>query len=155
MLSTDQDLRQLLQKSRTIAIVGLSDKPDRPSNAVAQYLLKAGYTIIPVNPAKKEILGLTSYPDLASVPEHIDIVDVFRRAEDAPSVAREAIKVGAGALWLQLGVISHEAVALAESAGLAVAQDRCTEMEHYRLIGEASPDSAELGAAVYCPLPQA
>jgi predicted CoA-binding protein len=154
MLTDDQNLRQLLQKSRTIAVVGLSDKPDRPSNAVAQYLLKAGYTVIPVNPAKKEILGLTCYPNLAAVPVHIDIVDVFRRSEEATGVAQEAIEVGAGALWLQLGVISPEAVSLAERADLAVVMDRCTEIEHWRLIGKTRADSEALGAAVYCPLPQ-
>jgi predicted CoA-binding protein len=155
MLTDDQDIRQLLQKSRTIAVVGLSDKPDRPSNAVAQYLLKAGYTVIPVNPAKKEILGLICYPVLAAVPVHIDIVDIFRRSEDAPGVTRKAIEAGAGAIWLHLGVISPEAVSLAEKAGLAAVMDRCTETEHWRLIGATRTDSEALGAAVYCPLPQA
>lgn len=154
MLTDDQDLRQLLQKIRTIAVVGLSDKPDRPSHAVAQYLLKAGYAVIPVNPAKKEILGLTCYPDLASVPVHIDLVDVFRRSEDAPGVAQEAVEAGAGAIWLQLGVISSEAVSLAEKAGLAAVMNRCTEIEHWRLIGETRKDAEALASAVYCPLPQ-
>jgi predicted CoA-binding protein len=154
MLTDDQDLRQLLQKSRTIAVVGLSDKPDRPSHAVAQYLLKAGYTVIPVNPAKKEILNLTCYPNLAAVPVHIDLVDVFRRSEDAAGIAQEAVDAGAGAIWLQLGVISPAAVSIAENAGLAAVMDRCTEIEHWRLIGETRPDSEALASAVYCPLPQ-
>ena len=154
MLTDDHDLRQLLQKIRTIAVVGLSDKTDRPSNAVAQYLLRAGYTVIPVNPAKTEILGLTCYPDLAAVPVHIDLVDVFRRSEDAACVTEAAVKAGAGVIWLQLGVISPEAVSIAEKAGLAAVMDRCAEIEHWRLIGETRKDAKSLASAVYCPLPQ-
>ncbi|MDR1855327.1 MAG: CoA-binding protein [Azoarcus sp.] len=133
MLTEDSDLRQLLSNSRVIAVVGLSDNPQRPSNRVAAYLIEAGYTVVPVNPARAEILGLKCYPNLRAVPERIDIVDVFRRSEDVLPVAEEAVAVGAGALWLQEGVISPEAVALAEAAGLKAVMDRCTAAEHMRL----------------------
>ncbi|MDR0996504.1 MAG: CoA-binding protein [Zoogloeaceae bacterium] len=133
MLKTDAEIRQVLQSAKTIAIVGASPKADRPSNVVAGYLKAQGYTVIPVNPTADEIVGEKCYASLKEVPVPIDIVDVFRKPEDAPGVAEEAVAVKAKALWLQLEVISPEAVAIAERAGLQTVMDRCTEIEHMRL----------------------
>jgi uncharacterized protein len=122
---TEDEVHALLRKARTIAVVGASSKPDRPSNRVMRILIAAGYDVIPVNPRETEVLGLEAYPSLAAVPEPIDIVDVFRRAEETPAIAREAVRVGAKTLWLQLGVINQEAASLASAAGLSVVMDRC------------------------------
>jgi predicted CoA-binding protein len=140
---TDEQLRTLLDRSRTIAIVGASPKPDRPSHGVLLALQAKGWRILPVNPAAhalaQGIAGLPCYPTLASaaaaLPEgqRIDLVDVFRRPEDCANVTREAISVGAGAVWLQLGIISPEAAAIATDAGLPFVQDRCTAIEVQRL----------------------
>jgi predicted CoA-binding protein len=127
-------LRRVLQHCRTVAVVGASTDGSRPSNGVAKYLLEHGYTVIPVNPRYDEVLGLTCYPDLRSVPVRVDMVDVFRKPADAPAVAREAIAIGAKVLWLQLGVISEEARDIAEAAGMAVVMDRCVKIEHARLL---------------------
>lgn len=118
-------IREILLDSRTIAVVGLSDKADRDSNRVAKYLQGRGYRIIPVNPGCKEILGEVSYPDLASIPEEIDIVNVFRKSEAVPDIARQAVSVGAKVLWLQQGVRHDEAAEEALKAGLTVLQDTC------------------------------
>lgn len=128
-------LRSLLQESRTIAVVGLSADPFRVSHAVSRYMQDHGYRIIPVNPKYSEILGEKCYPDLLSVPEKIDIVDVFRKPEDCVPVARDAVAVGAGALWLQLGIVNEEARRLAEAGGLTVVMDLCIKVEHARLLG--------------------
>jgi predicted CoA-binding protein len=135
MLETDAEIRQLLQNAKAIAIVGASPKAGRPSNDVACYLKSQGYRVFPVNPAAAEVAGEKCWPSLAAVPEPVDIVDVFRKPEDAPGVAEEAVAAGAKALWLQLEVISPEAVAIAEGAGLQAVMDRCTEIEHMRLFG--------------------
>ena len=136
-ISTQPDaIRKLLQDARTIAIVGLSAKADRPSNEVAHRLQRAGYTIIPVNPAYQEVMGLKCYPDLHAVPEKIDIVDVFRKPAEVMPVVDEAIAVGAGCVWLQLGVIAPEAAHKAADAGLKVVVDRCTKTEYLRLLGD-------------------
>jgi predicted CoA-binding protein len=127
-------IRTLLQDARTIAIVGLSAKPDRPSNEVAHRLQRAGYTIIPVNPAYQEVMGLKCYPDLHAVPEKIDIVDLFRKPAEVMPVVDEAIAVGAGCVWFQLGVIAPEAARKAAEAGLKVVVDRCTKIEYQRLL---------------------
>lgn len=132
-INDDAGLRRILQECRTVAIVGMSTNPDRPSNRVAKYLMDHGYTVIPVNPGPTEILGQKCYPDLVSVPVKIDIVDVFRNAEDVLPIAREAIRIGARCLWLQLGVINEEAAELASAAGLDVVMDRCTKIEHSHL----------------------
>jgi predicted CoA-binding protein len=116
----------------TIAVVGLSPKEDRASNAVARYLLAQGYRVIPVNPGYDEILGLKSYPSLKDIPEPVEVVDVFRRSEQVLPVAEEAVAVGARALWLQLGIVNDEAVRLAEAAGLLTVQNRCIKIEHER-----------------------
>jgi predicted CoA-binding protein len=134
MLNDDLSLRSLLQHSRTIAIVGLSANDSRPSHGVARYLIDHGYTVIPVNPAYPEVLGLTSYASLQDIPVPVDIVDVFRKSEDVLPVAEDAIAIGVRALWLQLGVINAEATLRAQQAGLSVVQDRCIKVEHARLL---------------------
>lgn len=128
-------LRRVLQLNRTIAVVGLSASWNRPSYFAAKYMQERGYTIIPVNPGASEILGVKCYPDLASVPVPIDMVDVFRKPEDVVPIAEEAVRIGAKCLWLQLGVINDEAVALADAAGLEVVMDRCVKIEYARLFG--------------------
>ena len=136
----DAGLARLLGETRTIAVVGLSSKPDRPSNEVAAYLQRQGYRIVPVNPRETEVLGETAYPTLDDVPGDvaIDLVDVFRRAEDTPAVAEEAVRRGARVLWLQLGIESEEARRIAEDAGIAVVMDRCIMVDH-RALKEALP----------------
>lgn len=128
-------IRSLLQQARTIAVVGISAKPDRPSHEVAHYLQRAGYTIIPVNPAYEEVLGQKCYPSLHEVPGKIDLVNVFRKPAEVMGVVDEAIAVGVGSVWLQLGVIAPDAADKAAAAGLKVVSDRCTKIEHRRLIG--------------------
>jgi len=118
-------LERLLLEASTIAVVGASSNPDRPSHGVFQRLLAAGYRVIPVNPNETEVLGQKAYASLGDVPEPIDIVDVFRRPEYTPAIADEAARVGAKALWLQLGISSDEAARRAESLGLKVVMDNC------------------------------
>jgi predicted CoA-binding protein len=136
MISADDELRRILREARTIAVVGLSADPEKPSHEVAAYLQAQGYRIIPVNPRGGVILGETVYADLRAVPEPIDLVDVFRPAADCLEVAREAAAVRAKALWLQLGIVNDEAAAFARAAGLAVVMDRCTLREHRRLLAQ-------------------
>jgi len=125
----------ILNTAKTIAIVGLSPNHLRPSYFVGFYLQRHGYHVVPVNPREKIILGETSYPDLAAVPFDIDVVDVFRAPDAVPGIAREAVKVGAKALWCQYGVINPEAGRLAEEAGMKVVMDRCMKVEHARHLG--------------------
>lgn len=132
-LEDDESLRTLLKKTRTIAVVGASDKPWRDSNSIASFLMERGYTVFPVNPGHAEILGVRCYPDLKSIPEAIDMVDVFRRPEAVPAVVDDAIAANAKSLWLQLGVIHEEAARKAEEHGLSVVMDRCIAIEHRRL----------------------
>ena len=134
-MNSDEQLRAILTNYRNVAVVGLSPNPDRPGNEVARYLLANGYNVIPVNPGVDEVLGLRSYPTLEDVPEPIEIVDVFRRSEYVPDIARSAVQIGAKVLWTQLGVISAEGAEIATSAGLKVVMDRCILIEHRRLIG--------------------
>ncbi len=117
-------------KMKTIAVVGLSDKEDRPSFGVAAYLAGHGYEIIPVNPAIGEWLGRKSYPDILSVPQKIDVVDIFRKSEAVPEIVEQAIKAGAKAVWMQEGVVSDDAARRAEAAGLLVVMDRCMKKAH-------------------------
>ncbi|MBI2888195.1 MAG: CoA-binding protein [Chloroflexi bacterium] len=118
------DLReQLLNQCKTIAVVGISPRPDRDSHGVAKYLQEQGYRVIPVNPLVQEVLGETCYPSLTAVPEPVDMVDIFRRSELVLPVVQEAIQIGARAIWMQDGVVNQEAAALAEAAGLAVVMD--------------------------------
>ena len=126
-------MKQLLQETKTIAVVGLSNKPDRPSYGVTQYMQAHGYKIIPVNPTCSEILGETCYPDLSSIPVAVDMVNVFRKSEDCLEVAREAVKIGAKSLWLQMGVINQEALDYASSHGLTGIMDKCLMVEHRKL----------------------
>jgi uncharacterized protein len=130
----DRELRALLGDARTIAVVGLSARPDRPSHDVAAYLRSRGYRIVPVNPNEVEVLGERSYPSLLDVPDDvtIDVVDVFRRAEHAPQVARDAVAVGAKALWLQEGILSDEAYRIASEAGLDVVMGICIKRTKQR-----------------------
>ena len=131
---SDEDLKSILVNAKTIAVVGLSTNPSRDSHGVAAYLKKNGYRIIPVNPAVDEILGEKSYPDLLSINESVDVVDVFRRPEFLPEIAEQAVKIKAKVLWMQLGVQNEEAANLARNAGITVVQDHCMMAEHSRLI---------------------
>ena len=124
----------LLRRARTIAIVGLSPKENRPSNMVGRYLLAAGYSVFPVNPGQREIFGLKCYPDLRAITEHIDIVDIFRRPEEVIPVVEEAVDIGAGAIWMQLGIINQEAAEYARRHGLVVVMDRCIKVDHSLLL---------------------
>ena len=132
---------EILSFSRVVAVVGLSSKTDRPSYEVASYLKQQGYRIIPVNPMEKEILGEICYPDLASIPEPVDVVDIFRRSEEVLSIVEEAIKIGAKAVWMQEGVVNGEAAARAREAGLLVIMDECMLKEHQRLGGKKEIES--------------
>ena len=129
----EANIDRVLREAKTIAVVGLSPKPERASFGVASYLQQHGYRIIPVNPTVDQVLGEKSYPDLTSVPERIDVVDIFRRSEDVPPVVDEAIRVGAKVIWMQEGVINEAAATKARQAGLEVIMDRCMLKEHQRL----------------------
>lgn len=131
---TDKDIKRTLKEYKTIAVVGLSQNEDRPSYNVAKYLKSQGYMIIPVNPNAREVLGEVSYPDLKSIPEKVDIVDIFRRSEDVLPVVDEAIAIGAKVVWMQEGIINQEAAERARKAGLEVIMDRCMLKEHMKLI---------------------
>jgi uncharacterized protein len=141
---TDGELRQLLLDTKVIAVVGLSANPDRPSNQVAWYLHHQGYRLFGVNPQcpDQEVFGVPVVASLDQVPEPIDIVDVFRRPEHSPDVARQAATVGARTLWLQLGIASPEARAIATEAGLAYVEDRCLKVDHVRLLGQSARGQA-------------
>lgn len=123
----------LLRSARTIAVVGLSNKRWRPSYGVSEYMQRAGYRIIPVNPALSEVLGEKCYPDVEAVPDRIDIVNVFRRSEFVPGIVEAAIRAGAGAVWMQEGVVHEAAAARAREAGLTVIMDKCLLKEHRKL----------------------
>ncbi len=129
----DEIIERILRESKTVAVVGLSPKPERASYEVASYLQQQGYRIIPVNPMVDEVLGERSYPNLKAVPAKIDVVDVFRRSEDVPGVVEEAIEVGARTVWMQDGVVNEAAAARAREAGLQVVMDRCMLREHHKL----------------------
>jgi uncharacterized protein len=133
-MALDDQIRELLRTARTIGVVGLSDKSWRPSYDVADYLQSVGYTIVPINPQVKQVLGLKAYPDLSAANrDHpIEIVDVFRKPEFVPEIVEQAIATGVKAIWLQLGVIHLEAARRAHEAGLTVVMDRCIKVEHQR-----------------------
>ncbi len=123
-------MKELLTSATTIAMVGASSNPDRPSNGIMRKLQHVGYHVIPVNPNETTVLGERAYRSLSDVPERIDIVDVFRRAEFTPAIAEEAVKVGARALWLQSGVVNDAAAATAEAGGITVVMDACIGVMH-------------------------
>lgn len=131
----ERTIEATLLSARTIAIVGLSRDPLRASHFIGYYLKRHGYTIVPVNPKETEILGQKSYPSLKDIPFPVDVVDVFRRPDAVPGIARDAVAIGAKALWLQFGVISPEGAKIAEDGGLAVVMDRCMKVEHARHLG--------------------
>ncbi|MDA0632730.1 CoA-binding protein [Nonomuraea sp. MCN248] len=128
-------IQRVLHSAKTIAVVGLSNNELRASYFVGYYLRRHGYRVIPVNPREPEILGETSYPSLLDVPVPVDLVNVFRAPPALPGIAREAVSIGAGALWTQFGVVDEEGAAIAEDGGLTVIMDRCVKVEHARYVG--------------------
>jgi len=128
-------LRRILLQSRTIAVVGLSANWYRPSYFAAKYMQDHGYRIIPVNPTYTEVLGQRSYPSLLDIPDAVDIVDCFRKSEEMPAIARDAVAIKARVLWMQLGIRNDEAAAIATAAGLDVVMNRCVKIERARLLG--------------------
>ena len=131
-INSAETIRRILDECRTIAVVGLSSDPMRPSNSVAGYMRRHGYRVIPVNPNETSVFDEKSYPDLSTVPEKIELVDIFRRSDEAGKAVDQAIAVGAKAVWLQEGVIDREAAQRALDAGLLVVMDRCWLKEHVR-----------------------
>ena len=131
-INSPETIRRILDECHTIAVVGLSSDPSRASNSVSGYMRRQGYRVIPVNPNETSVFGEKSYPDLSAVPEKIDLVDVFRRSDEAGKAVDEAIAVGAKAVWLQEGVIDVDAAQRAVAAGLMVVMDRCWLKEHIR-----------------------
>ena len=128
-------LRRILAQSRTLAVVGLSAQWYRPSYFAAKYMQDHGYRIIPVNPRYDEVLGERCYPDLRAIAERVDLVDCFRRSQDIPPLAEQAIAIGAKVLWMQLGIVNDEAARRASAASLDVVMNRCVKIEHARLLG--------------------
>ena len=127
------DTEKIIRESRNIAVVGISNKLGRPSLTVASYLKGQGYRIIPVNPTIQDVNGEKCYPDLTSIPEKVDVVDIFRKPEDVLPVVEEAVRVGAKAIWMQEGIVNEEAARKAREAGLRVVMDKCMLKEHSRL----------------------
>ena len=136
-MSDRSEAEMQLRESKTIAVVGMSPRPDRPSHYVAKYLMEQGYKIFPVNPVVDEVLGLKCYPDIVSIPEDIDMVDIFRRSSQVPPVVDDAIAAGARFIWMQDGVEHEGAAAKARTAGLSVVMDDCTLREHSRIYGSS------------------
>lgn len=132
---TEQEIRHILLESKTIAVVVMSAKPRRPSVEVPLYLRDQGYRIIPVNPRATEIEGMKAYPDLLSIPEKVDLVEIFLRPEEVPPVVEDAIKIGAKVIWMQEGIVNQAAAARAERAGLIIVQDMCMRVAHRYLFG--------------------
>jgi len=133
---SSDEIKKLLQKSKTIAVVGLSSNPARASNRIAGFLIEKGYRVIPVNPKEKSVLGQKAYPDLRSIPDKIDIVDVFRNPSIVPDIVEAAVACKVGAVWLQENVVSTEAFSRGERAGLMMVMDRCIFKEHRRLFND-------------------
>lgn len=134
-INSSDTIKKVLDECKTIAVVGLSSNPGRPSHGVASYMKRSGYTVVPVNPNETEVFGDKSYPSLADVPAQIDLVDIFRRSDEAGKAVDEAIAIGAKAVWLQEGVIDLAAAARAHDAGLLVVMDRCWLKDHLRFAG--------------------
>jgi len=124
----------ILNKYRNVAVVGASSNPERPSHRVVSYLMKHGYHVMPVNPNEQKILGKTSYPNLNSIPEKVEVVDIFRKSEEVMPIVDEAIKIGAKVVWMQEGVVNEEAAAKAGEAGLLVVMDKCMREQHISLM---------------------
>lgn len=133
MLTNFAEIKEILKQAKTIAVVGLSPKANRPSHDVARYLKAAGYTIIPVNPGQSEILGEKCYPSLTDIPQQVDVVDIFRRPEEVGPVVDQAVEIGAKVVWMQEGIVNEEAAAKARAAGLTVIMDRCLKVDHANL----------------------
>lgn len=131
--ATSEEIKKILQSAKTIAVVGISNNPDKASYRVAEYLKNVGYTIIPVNPTITEWNGLPCYANLSAIPEAVDIVDIFRRPEDVPSIVDEAIAQHAKVVWMQMEIVHNAAADKARAAGLQVVMDHCTKVEHYHL----------------------
>ncbi len=131
---SDENVLNILKGAKTVAVVGISHKEERDSHRVARYLQEKGYKVIPVNPKYKEVLGVPCYADLRSVPEHIDVVDIFRNVEAIPAIVDEAIEVKAGCVWMQLGLAHNEAGEKARCSGMEVVMNRCIKIEHSRLM---------------------
>jgi predicted CoA-binding protein len=134
-MNSDQMMKDILMSARTIASVGVSSSQEKESYWIVLYLKEQGYRIIPVNPTAEEILGEKAYPDLESIPEKIDVVQVFRRPQDVPAAVESAIKIGAKVVWMQEGIVNEEAAEKARAAGLQVVMDACMRATHRRLIG--------------------
>lgn len=134
-----EQIKDILKNSQTVAVVGLSDNPERVSYMVSEAMQAKGYTIIPVNPNADTILGQKSYASLGDIPVPVDIVNVFRRSEHTPPVAKDAVAIGAKTLWLQLGIANDEAAAIASEGGLQVIMDRCIKVEDSILLPEGKP----------------
>ena len=134
-IEDDAELRQILKTAKNVACVGVSSNPEKPSYGIFQYLAEAGYNMIPVNPTTPEILGRKTYPDVPSIPEKIDVVQIFRKPEDVPPVVEQAIQAGAKVVWMQEGIVNEEAAQKAQQAGLQVVMDACMRATHRRLIG--------------------
>jgi len=139
VITEETEVDGILQKARTVAVVGISHKEHRDSYKVAGYLKEHGYRMIPVNPRYTEVLGEPCYPDLESVPEHIDVVDIFRNVEAIPAIVDEAIAVKASAVWMQLGLAHDQAAEKARCAGLAVVMNKCMKIEHTRMASRKEP----------------
>ena len=133
-VTSDDDLREIIEHSHRIAVVGLSSNPARPSNGVALFLKANGFDIVPVNPNESAVLGADAVADLGLIDGPVDVVNVFRRPEYCADIARAAVEIGAGALWLQQGIRNDEAMAIAEAGGLKAVQDRCLRVEVQRLL---------------------
>ncbi|HQU85141.1 MAG TPA: CoA-binding protein [Pyrinomonadaceae bacterium] len=133
-MNKPEEIKQILEECKTIAVVGLSSNPMRPSNGVAGFMLKKGYTVIPVNPNETEVFGIKACQTLSTVTEKVDLVDIFRRSEEAGAAVDEAIAIGAKAVWLQEGVIDREAAERAEKAGLLVVMDRCWLKDYMKFL---------------------
>ena len=124
---------KILKSFRDIAMVGVSANPEKPSNIVFKYLIAHGYNVIPVNPTIDEVLGKKCYPTLSSIPEKVEVVDIFRKSEDVPPIVDEAIKIGAKAVWMQEGIVNNTAAEKAQAAGLLVVMDKCMRKEHMKM----------------------
>jgi predicted CoA-binding protein len=128
-----EEIDAVLEKYEVVAVVGLSPKPERDSHKVAKYMKEHNYTIVPVNPGQKNILGEKCYPNLKAIPFPVDIVDVFRRPDAVPPIVDDAVEIGAKVIWMQLGIVHNEAAEKAREAGLEVVMDRCMKVEHMRM----------------------